>query len=72
MVKVLVLFVVISVCAGCTALSTPLSAGDNFNVVELTIEQTHEALRLNKISCENLTRRYLNRIKIYDQSPCFY
>lgn len=68
MVKVLVLFVVISGCVNCATSSTPLSAGDNFGVIELTIEQTHEALRLNKISCENLTRRYLNRIKTYDQS----
>lgn len=68
MAKVLVFFVAITGCASCTTSSTPLSAGDNFDLVELTIEQTHEALRLNKISCENLTRRYLNRIKTYDQS----
>lgn len=67
MAKVLILFFVISGCVSCTTSSTPLSAGDNFDVVELTIEQTHEALRLNKISCENLTRIYLNRIKAYDE-----
>ncbi len=68
MAKLLVLFFIITGCLSCSTSSTPLLAGDSFNVIELTIEQTHEALRLNKISCENLTRRYLNRIKTYDQS----
>lgn len=54
---------------GCVACTTPTSqTSDSFNVIELTIKKTHEAFLSNKISCEQLTRRYLQRIEDYDQS----
>ncbi len=68
MLKILAFGFSILGCISCTPSSTLLSAGDDFNVIELTIEQTHEALRSNRISCETLTRRYLNRIEAYDQA----
>ncbi|MBK5938161.1 amidase [Halochromatium roseum] len=38
----------------------------DIDVIELSIGQAHEALRSGRISCEQLTRRYLRRIETYD------
>jgi Asp-tRNA(Asn)/Glu-tRNA(Gln) amidotransferase A subunit family amidase len=35
-------------------------------MIELGIDQAHAALRSEQISCEQLTRRYLRRIAVYD------
>ncbi len=67
MLKILAFGFSILGCISCTSSSALLSASHDFNVIELTIEQTHEALRSNRVSCETLTRRYLNRIEAYDQ-----
>ena len=66
MVKALTLVFAIIGCTACAATIT--QTGDQLDVIELTIEQAHEALRENKITCEHLTRRYLNRIQAYDQA----
>lgn len=52
----------------CTTNSPSAIIENNFNVIELTITQAHDALWTNKISCEKLTQQYLNRIKNYDQA----
>jgi amidase len=44
------------------------SSEKGFNVIELTIQGFHEALRGEKTSCAELTKTYLNRIKNLDQS----
>lgn len=51
----------------CASNSQTATGEDDFNVIELTITQSHDALRTNKITCEKLTRRYLDRILAYDQ-----
>jgi Asp-tRNA(Asn)/Glu-tRNA(Gln) amidotransferase A subunit family amidase len=66
MFRTFLLIVAIVGCASCTAPTTKTS--HDFNVIELTISQAHDAFRSNAISCENLTRQYLNRIEEYDQS----
>ena len=40
----------------------------DFDVIELTIDQAHKALRLKTITCEYLVHRYLKRIETLDQS----
>jgi len=59
--------VVVSLCAGCVM--SPVQRGDTRPVafIELTIEDAHQAIRERRISCEQLTRRYLKRIETYDQ-----
>ena len=68
MLKILAFGFSILGCISCTLSSALLQAGDDFNDIEFTIEQTHEALRSNRVSCETLTRRYLTRIEAYDQA----
>jgi len=70
MAKVLAIVIAMIGCASCALTPVPenIQKHEPFNVIELTIEQTHEAIRSRKISCENLTHRYLQRIKTYDQS----
>ena len=72
MLKRLFLIVLISSCTACAQLdkstSNAISANSEFNILELTIERAHTALRDNVISCEALTRQYINRIRHFDQS----
>ena len=66
-----VFFLMGTACIGlsaCTTNSPSATSEEDFNVIELTIAQAHDALRTNKITCEQLTRRFLNRIKAYDQT----
>ena len=44
-------------------------AGDSgrLDVVELTIDDARHAIRSGRITCEQLTRRYLDRIETYDE-----
>ena len=51
---------------------TPVGRQDNgpaveLDVIELSIEQAHRAMRGGRISCEQLIQRYLQRIDSYDQ-----
>jgi Asp-tRNA(Asn)/Glu-tRNA(Gln) amidotransferase A subunit family amidase len=43
------------------------SSAVELDVIELTIDQAHRAMRKGWISCEQLTQRYLRRIDAYDQ-----
>jgi amidase len=47
------------------ALATP-PAGD-FDVMETSIAQIHQALRSGRLTCHGLVEQYLKRIKAYDQ-----
>jgi amidase len=44
------------------------SAQKSFSLIEATIAAVHDALISGSITCENLTRDYIDRIQIYDQS----
>jgi Asp-tRNA(Asn)/Glu-tRNA(Gln) amidotransferase A subunit family amidase len=69
MLRRLALVITITACAACAPIASKHEqAGGDFDVIELTIAQAHAAFRSNKISCENLTRRYLKRIEAYEQS----
>jgi Asp-tRNA(Asn)/Glu-tRNA(Gln) amidotransferase A subunit family amidase len=60
-------FVAISLCVACAP--TPedhSSAAAELDLIELTIDKAQEALRSQRISCEQLTRRYLQRIETYE------
>lgn len=69
MIRLFTHLLIIFTCISCTHVyEQPLKYKNEFNIIELTIEQTHEALRSENISCERLVRRYLKRIEAYDQS----
>ncbi len=59
----------VCLCAACAPASREqLAPGGGFDVIELTIEQAQRALRTGLVSCEQLTRIYLKRIEVYDQT----
>ena len=67
LVKFQVLLLV-CLCAACAPAGRQQIGSDaGFDVIELTIEQAQQAMRSGRISCEQLTRRYLKRIEAYDQ-----
>lgn len=54
--------------SGCVMLPTqPVAPGRPVDVIELTIGGARQAIRERRISCEQLTRRYIQRIEAYDQ-----
>ena len=63
----LFVLLLIGLCTACAPLSRQSTgpAGE-FDVIELSIDQAHDALRTGRISCEQLTQRYLRRIDAYD------
>jgi Asp-tRNA(Asn)/Glu-tRNA(Gln) amidotransferase A subunit family amidase len=66
--KTLRLILIIGLCVNCA--QTPqqrVTTDTAFDVIELTIEQTQQAIKTHAVSCEQLTRRYLKRIEVYDQ-----
>jgi len=58
---------VLIVCTSCVSSGHIKTGQSAFNILELSIEQAHEAFRQKRISCEQLTRRYLERIEKLDQ-----
>ena len=67
MLRACVLSLFVSLCLGCI-LPLPQPANPQpVNIIELTIDGAHQLIRERRISCEQLTRRYLKRIKTYDQ-----
>ncbi|MGB5601329.1 MAG: amidase family protein, partial [Gammaproteobacteria bacterium] len=44
-----------------------LNTQADFDVIELTLEQAHQAIKTHAINCEQLTERYLERIEAFDQ-----
>jgi len=64
----LFVLLLISLCAACEPLSRePTWLTPEIDLIEVGIDQAHDALRSGKISCEQLTGRYLRRIDAYDQ-----
>jgi Asp-tRNA(Asn)/Glu-tRNA(Gln) amidotransferase A subunit family amidase len=46
---------------------TPVSGqGENFQLVEATIEDIHDAIQANQITCRELVQLYINRAKAYN------
>lgn len=70
--KITILLGLFFTCVSCTTSNdfyvSPQSHKNDINVIELTIGETHEALRSNEFSCEQLVRRYIERINAYDQA----
>lgn len=58
----------IALLAVLTACTPALKIDHDVNLIELTIEQAQQAIKTRQITCEELTRRYLQRIEVYDQS----
>ena len=67
MLKALRLVLILSLCAACAQAPRQLGPPQRLDLIELTIDQAHQAMRHHVISCEQLTRRYLQRIQAYDQ-----
>ena len=66
MVKVFSILTLVAVgLLGCK--SAPLSQ-NNFSLIETTVAEVHAGLLSGATTCEQLTRDYINRIQVYDQS----
>lgn len=66
--KNMTLALIVSLTVGCVTAPVQ-SPGQTtpFSIMELTIDDARQALRERRVSCEQLTRRYLQRIETYDQ-----
>jgi amidase len=60
LVKILVLAVRV-------ILATANAAGQQFQLMETSISDIHNAMQSGKLTCRSLVQRYLDRIKAYDQ-----
>lgn len=68
MISALRLLLIIGVVASCAPLpQRSVITEPRFDVIELTIEQTHQAIKNHSITCERLIHIYLQRIQTYDQ-----
>src|SRR4030095_8647654 len=57
--------------AGVLSALPPRTSADKprrFHMVEATIAQIHEAIRSGDLTCRALVEKYLERIRVYDQS----
>lgn len=62
------LLVSLSLALGCVMLPTrQVGEQHPLDVIELTVDGAQQAIRERRISCEQLTRRYIKRIEAYDQ-----
>jgi len=52
---------------GCASTSVPEVLPERLSFIELTIANAQQAIRQQRISCEQLTRRYIERIETYNQ-----
>ena len=66
MLRTAAVSLLVSLCLGCVM---PPAQRDRQPVdfIELTIDDAHKAFKTRSISCEQLTQRYIKRIKTYDQ-----
>ena len=67
MLRTLVLGLVVSLSPGCVLHPAQTPDQSPFNILELTIDGAQQAIRTHRINCEQLTRRYIRRIRTYDQ-----
>ena len=65
--RIFALTLFISVCVGCVTPSDQPADSRPVDVIELTIDAAHRAIRDGRTSCEKLTKRYIKRIRTYDQ-----
>lgn len=69
MVKILVFAASFLLLASCASTNDGQNADSkSFALIEATISDIHAAFKNNKITCERLVARYIDRIKHYDQS----
>ena len=69
MVKILSFAASFLLLAGCASTNDGQNADSkSFALIEATISDIHAAFKNNKITCERLVARYIDRIKHYDQS----
>ena len=61
------LTLLVSVCAACVMPSDQPVDPRPVDMIELTIDAAHQAIRDQRINCEQLTKRYIKRIRTYDQ-----
>jgi len=61
-----VVALLVGLCAACVPQPGPPVKAP-LAVIELTIDAAQQAIREHRISCQQLTRRYIARIKAYDQ-----
>ena len=47
--------------------ATASAAGQQFQLMETSIDEIHRGLRSGKLTCHSLVQQYLDRIKAYDQ-----
>jgi len=59
---------VISLCLGCVMPPVRQTDTRPLDFIELTIDGAHQAIGAHRINCEQLTRRYIKRIRTYDQA----
>ena len=62
------LVVSLGLVTGCASTSLPEGQPDPLSFIELTISDAQQAIRQRRISCEQLTRRYIRRIETYNQA----
>jgi amidase len=67
MLRVITVGLLIGLFSACVMVPTSSVDQRPVDVIELTIDGAHQAIRERRISCEQLTRRYLRRIETYDQ-----
>ena len=67
MLKVPALVLFLSLVAGCVSTPVPGDQPAPLSFIELTIADAQRAIREQRTSCEQLTRRYIRRIETYNQ-----
>lgn len=67
MLKAAVIVVCISVAISCVVKPPPQAPQSSLSFIELTIDDVRKAIRQQRVSCEQLIRRYINRIETYNQ-----
>ena len=67
MLRTCALSLLVSLCLGCVAPSTQQVDPRPVDFIELTIDGAQQAISAHRISCEQLTQRYIKRIRSYDQ-----
>lgn len=46
----------------------PINKASDFNIIEASLDKVHKSMRAGVLSCEALTRQYIHRIQVLDQS----
>ncbi|MGB5718534.1 MAG: amidase family protein, partial [Gammaproteobacteria bacterium] len=67
MPRIAALGVFVSLVAGCATTPLPEAPAVPLSFIELDIAGAQQAIREQRVSCEQITRRYLRRIETYNQ-----